>query len=32
MGNYAPNPKNTVRDSLSLGLGFTAVKGSFARP
>jgi hypothetical protein len=28
-GNYHPNPANTTRDSLSLGLGFTAVKASF---
>jgi hypothetical protein len=28
-GNYHPNPANTTRDSLSLGLGFTAVKATF---
>jgi hypothetical protein len=27
-GNYHPNPANTTRDSLSLGLGFTAVKAT----
>ena len=26
---YAPNPKNTMRDSLSLGIGFTAVSARF---
>jgi hypothetical protein len=26
---YHPNPANTMKDSLSLGLGFTAVKASF---
>jgi hypothetical protein len=28
-GNYAPNPAKTMKDSLSLGIGFTAVKASF---
>jgi hypothetical protein len=28
-GNYAPNKLNTTPDSLSLGLGFTAVKADF---
>lgn len=28
-GNYHPNPANTVRDSLSVGLGFTAVPARF---
>jgi hypothetical protein len=28
-GNYAPNPANTVKDSLSVGLGFTAVRATF---
>jgi len=28
-GNYKPNPANTTKDSLSLGLGFTAVKAAF---
>jgi hypothetical protein len=28
-GAYKPNKDNTTKDSLSLGLGFTAVKGSF---
>jgi hypothetical protein len=28
-GAYAPNPANTAKDSLSLGLAFTAVKASF---
>ena len=28
-GNYAPNPGNSVRDSLSIGLGFTAVEAHF---
>jgi hypothetical protein len=28
-GNYAPNPNNTMKDSLSIGLAFTAVKASF---
>jgi hypothetical protein len=28
-GNYAPNPANTQRDSLSVGLGFTAVQANF---
>jgi hypothetical protein len=28
-GNYHPNPDNTNKDSLSLGLGFTMVKGAF---
>jgi len=28
-GNYAPNPAKTMKDSLSLGLGFTAVKATF---
>ena len=28
-GNYAPNPSNTTKDSLSLGLAFTAVKATF---
>jgi hypothetical protein len=31
-GNYAPNKANTNRDSLSLGLGFTAVKATFTAP
>jgi hypothetical protein len=26
---YAPNPANTQRDSLSIGLGFAATKASF---
>ena len=29
MGNYKPNPANTTKDSLSLGLGFTAVGAKF---
>jgi hypothetical protein len=29
MGNYAPNPANTNKDSLSVGIGFLAVKASF---
>ena len=29
MGNYAPTKANTKRDSLSFGVGFTAVKGGF---
>ena len=28
-GTYKPNAANTTKDSLSLGLGFTAVKASF---
>jgi hypothetical protein len=28
-GNYAPNPNPTMKDSLSLGIGFTAIKASF---
>lgn len=28
-GNYAPNKANTTKDSLSLGLGFTAVGAKF---
>jgi len=28
-GNYAPNPANTNRDSLSIGIGFTAVRATF---
>jgi hypothetical protein len=28
-GNYAPNPQNTKRDSLSLAIGFTGVQASF---
>jgi hypothetical protein len=28
-GNYHPNPANTMRDSLSLGLGFAGVKASY---
>jgi hypothetical protein len=28
-GNYHPNPANTTKDSLSLGLGFTGVKATF---
>jgi len=28
-GNYKPNPQNMMKDSLSLGLAFTAVKASF---
>lgn len=28
-GNYKPNSANTNKDSLSLGIGFTAVKASF---
>jgi hypothetical protein len=28
-GNYAPNANNTMKDSLSIGLAFTAVKASF---
>ncbi len=28
-GAYHPNPANTVKDSLSVGLGFTAVPASF---
>jgi hypothetical protein len=28
-GNLSPNPANTTRDSLSVGLGFTAVKATF---
>ena len=28
-GNYKPNPARTKKDSLSLGLSFTAVKASF---
>jgi hypothetical protein len=29
MGNYAPNPANTKKDSLSVGFGFVAVKAKF---
>lgn len=28
-GNYHPNPDNTMKDSLSIGLGFTAVPATF---
>ena len=28
-GNYAPNKQNTTPDSMSVGLGFTAVQASF---
>lgn len=28
-GNYKPTPHGTMKDSLSLGLGFTAVKATF---
>jgi hypothetical protein len=28
-GNYAPNPANTNKDALSVGLGFMAVKATF---
>jgi hypothetical protein len=28
-GNYAPNPLNTVKDSLSVGIGFTAVAANY---
>ena len=28
-GNYAPSPGNAKKDSISLGIGFTAVKASF---
>ena len=28
-GNYHPNPDNTHKDSLSLGLGFSAVTATF---
>ena len=28
-GNYAPNPKNILKDSLSVGFGFTAVPATF---
>jgi hypothetical protein len=28
-GNYAPNPLNTNKDSLSVGIGFTAVGATF---
>ena len=28
-GNYAPNPLNTARDSLSVGIAFSAVPASF---
>jgi hypothetical protein len=28
-GNYAPNPANTSKDSLSIGFGFTAVGAKF---
>jgi hypothetical protein len=28
-GNYAPNPLNTSKDSLSAGVGFTAVRAQF---
>jgi len=28
-GNFAPNPSNTTKDSLSVGLGFTAVRATF---
>ncbi len=28
-GTFAPNPANTMRDSLSVGVGFTAVRASF---
>ena len=31
-GNYAPNKANTTKDSLSLGLGFTAVGAKFTAP
>jgi hypothetical protein len=28
-GNYHPNPTNANKDSLSIGLGFTAVPATF---
>jgi hypothetical protein len=28
-GNYHPSPDNTMKDSLSIGLGFTAVPATF---
>ena len=28
-GNYAPNKTNAMKDSLSIGFGFTAVRASF---
>jgi hypothetical protein len=28
-GNYAPNPANSDKDSLSVGFGFTTVTASF---
>jgi hypothetical protein len=28
-GNWKPNPDNTTKDALTLGLGFTAVKATF---
>jgi hypothetical protein len=28
-GNYHPNPNNTMKDSLSIGVGFTAVAATF---
>jgi hypothetical protein len=31
-GNYAPSKANSVKDSLSIGFGFTAVRASFTTP
>jgi hypothetical protein len=31
-GNYAPNAKNQAPDSLSVGIAFEAVSGTFTRP
>ena len=28
-GNYAPNAHNATKDSLSIGIGYTAVQASF---
>jgi hypothetical protein len=28
-GNYAPNAAGTTKDSLSIGLGFTAINATF---
>jgi hypothetical protein len=32
MGNYAPNPDNVEADSISVGIGFTAVAAMFTPP
>lgn len=31
-GNYAPNSKNTTKDSLSIAVGWSAVQATFTRP